>query len=52
MARTERLTRTRVRLMELIAHGLTNKEIAARLRLAEATIKWHVSTLLTMYDCV
>ena len=34
------------RLLGLIRDGLTNKEIAGRLYLAESTIKWRVSRLL------
>ena len=33
----------------LITEGLTNKEIARELQLAEPTVKWHVSKLLALY---
>jgi DNA-binding NarL/FixJ family response regulator len=30
----------------LIAHGLTNREIATRLQIAERTVAWHVEHVL------
>ncbi|GAA4892257.1 two component transcriptional regulator, LuxR family [Stackebrandtia albiflava] len=36
--------------LELIAEGLTNRQIAERLRLAEKTVKNYVSSLLTKLD--
>ena len=35
--------------LALLAAGLTNKQIAFELQLAEATVKWHVSKLLALY---
>lgn len=41
------LTKQERRLLDLIAEGLTNRQIAARMFLAEKTIKNYVSNLLT-----
>jgi DNA-binding NarL/FixJ family response regulator len=43
---TALLTERERRILELIADGLTNRQIGARLHLAEKTIKNHVTTLL------
>src|SRR5690554_2188076 len=45
-----RLTPREISILELIAEGLTNREIADRLCLAEKTIKNYVSNLLTKID--
>ena len=45
-ARLARLTPTEERIVEMIAHGLTNRAIGDHLHLAEKTIKNYVSTIL------
>lgn len=40
------LTRREQQLLEMISHGLTNKEIAAQLNLSEQTVKNHVHRIL------
>ncbi|WP_312007983.1 response regulator transcription factor [Nocardioides alcanivorans] len=42
----ERLTEQEVRIPDLIGEGLTNRQIAARMHLAEKTVKNYVSSLL------
>jgi len=45
--RVERLTDQERRILDLIAEGLTNRQIADRIHLAEKTVKNYVSNLLT-----
>ncbi len=45
--RLERLSDQERRILELIAEGLTNRQIAERIHLAEKTVKNYVSNLLT-----
>ncbi|HEY6316833.1 MAG TPA: response regulator transcription factor [Acidimicrobiia bacterium] len=45
--RLEALTGQERRILDLIAEGLTNRQIAARVHLAEKTVKNYVSNLLT-----
>jgi two-component system, NarL family, response regulator DevR len=45
--RLARLTPTEARILDMIAEGLTNREIGDRIHLAEKTIKNYVSTILT-----
>jgi two-component system, NarL family, response regulator DevR len=45
--RLARLTPTEARILDLIAEGMTNREIGDRIHLAEKTVKNYVSTILT-----
>ena len=45
--RLARLTEQERRILDLIAEGLTNRQIAERVHLAEKTVKNYVSNLLT-----
>jgi DNA-binding NarL/FixJ family response regulator len=47
VALPEDLTDRELEALELLAHGLSNREIAARMFIGEATAKTHVSRLLT-----
>jgi DNA-binding NarL/FixJ family response regulator len=41
------LTETEISVLQLIAHGKANKEIARALSTSEATVKWQVRTILS-----
>jgi len=41
----EALTEREVEILQLLAYGLTNKQIAARLKISAHTVKFHVSTI-------
>jgi DNA-binding CsgD family transcriptional regulator len=43
---TEDLTAREVDVLRLMAHGLTNKQLAVRLKISEHTAKFHVSSVL------
>jgi two-component system, NarL family, response regulator DevR len=45
--RLARLTPTEARILDMIAEGMTNREIGERVHLAEKTIKNYVSTILS-----
>jgi NarL family two-component system response regulator LiaR len=42
----EHLTERETEVLELVAHGLSNKDIAVQLHLSERTVRSHVSTIL------
>jgi two-component system, NarL family, response regulator DevR len=48
--RLARLTPTEVRIVEMIADGMTNREIAERIHLAEKTVKNYVSAILSKLE--
>lgn len=48
--RLARLTPTEVRIVEMIADGATNREIAERIHLAEKTVKNYVSGILSKLE--
>src|SRR5262249_58285129 len=45
-AAEDHLTEREIEVLRLVAHGLSNKDIAARLNLSERTVRSHVSTIL------
>lgn len=40
------LTRRQIEVLDLVAHGFTTKEIAVRLGVSDATVKFHVTSAL------
>jgi len=49
-APTQPLTRREVEVLGMLAEGLANKNIAARLGISEHTVKTHVASILTKLD--
>ena len=47
---TQPLTRREVEILGMLAEGLANKNIAARLAISEHTVKTHVASILTKLD--
>jgi len=47
----DKLTEREIEVLKLIAKGRTNSEIAAELFVGEATVKTHVSNILTKMEC-
>ena len=45
--RTIDLTERELEILRLMAEGRKNKEIAVRLAIAESTVKWHITAILT-----
>lgn len=44
------LTERQHEVLQLLAHGCNNQEIASRLAVSVRTVKWHVSSLLALLD--
>jgi DNA-binding NarL/FixJ family response regulator len=40
------LSRREIEVLGLIAKGLSNREIGGKLGIAEATVKWHINSIL------
>jgi DNA-binding NarL/FixJ family response regulator len=47
---TQPLTRREIEVLGMLAEGLANKNIAARLQISEHTVKTHVASILTKLD--
>ena len=46
----DRLTNRELQILELIARGKTNREVATELLIAESSVRWHVRNLYTKLD--
>ncbi len=50
LQKEKKLTPMEVRIVELITHGLNNKEIAKKLLISEKTVKAHLTSIFTKLD--
>jgi DNA-binding CsgD family transcriptional regulator len=45
------LTRTEARILELVAAGLTNSQVASRLHVTTKDVEYHLGHLLSKFEC-
>lgn len=45
MIQNKRLTRREAEILHLVAHGLTDEQIATRLTISTRTVNWHVQNI-------
>ncbi|GIW47403.1 MAG: DNA-binding response regulator [Deltaproteobacteria bacterium] len=50
LQKKKKLTPMETQIVELITHGLNNKEIAKKLRISEKTVKAHLTSIFTKLD--
>ena len=49
VAEIEELRPSEMKILELLGHGLSNKEIANRLGLSTSTVRWHLENIYTKF---